>query len=120
MTTVKKTGIPTILKAFEDAALLAPVFSVTHGVFKVTFYNGTDYQTPYSAYTAQPTHSEISEAVVRYCATPKSRADLVSFTQKSRYYTMSAIVQPLVDQGLLRMTIPEKPKSVNQRYVAAE
>ena len=114
------SGIPTILKAFEDAALPAPVFSVTHGVFKVTFYNGTGYQTPYSAYTAQPTHSEISEAVVRYCATPKSRADLVSFTQKSRYYTMSAIVQPLVDQGLLRMTIPEKPKSVNQRYVAAE
>jgi len=31
---------------------------------------------------------------------------------------MNGIVQPLVDAGLLRLTLPEKPKSSRQTYVS--
>ncbi len=62
--------------------------------------------------------TDIYRAVVQFCETPRSREELTTFTGKSRYYTMSAIVQPLIDQGRLKMSMPEKPKSPNQRFVA--
>lgn len=39
------------------------------------------------------------------------------FTGMSRYYTMSTVIQPLVDKGKLKLTILEKPKSSKQKYV---
>ena len=61
--------------------------------------------------------ADMDIAVIQYCSVPRSREELTAFTGKSRYYTMSAIVQPLIDQGKLIMTIPEKPKSPKQRFV---
>ncbi len=105
------SGIPTIIKAFEDAELPRPEFTVTRGVFKVIFRNGTGVP------AAEIDKTDIHRAILEYCRIPKSREELTAFTGKSRYYTMSAIVQPLVDQGRLKMTIPEKPKSPKQRFV---
>lgn len=33
------------------------------------------------------------------------------------YYSMSKIVQPLIDDGKIALTLPDKPKSSKQRYV---
>jgi len=33
------------------------------------------------------------------------------------YYSMSKIVQPLIDDGEIALTLPDKPKSSKQRYV---
>lgn len=33
------------------------------------------------------------------------------------YYFMSKIVQPLIDDGKIALTLPDKPKSSKQRYV---
>ena len=107
------SGIPTIFNAFEKADLPMPVFDVKRGVFKVVFHNGLE--TP----KEEIDKTNIFKAVVQYCAVPRSREELTAFTGKSRYYTMSAIVQPLVDQGRIRLSIPEKPKSPKQRYVAS-
>lgn len=43
--------------------------------------------------------------------------EFLDFTGMSRYYTTSAILHPLVEQGLLLQTMPDKPKSPKQRYV---
>jgi len=56
------------------------------------------------------------DSILEFCSIPRSRAELTAFTGKSRYYTMSHMIQPLVDQGKLLLTIPEKPKSTNQKY----
>ena len=106
------SGIPTIYRAFEAAGLPEPEFIVERGTFKVKFSNGIKTN------EIDIDKTDIREAVVQFCATPRSREELTNFTGKSRYYTMSGIVQPLVDQGRLRMTIPEKPKSWKQRFVA--
>ena len=45
------------------------------------------------------------------------RGEIVSFVGKSKNYVMSQIVNPLVDSGKLKMTMPEKPKSPNQKFV---
>ena len=105
------SGIPTIRRACKDAGLPAPIFSVLHGEFKVVFRNNI-----YKTETGLE-KEDLEDALLRFCDEPRTRAELVDFTGLSRYYTMSNLVQPLVAQGKLRMTIPEKPKSPKQRFV---
>lgn len=102
------SGIPTMRMEFMNAGLPAPIFSVRHGEFKVVMKNG--YHTESMSMT---------DAIIEFCSTPRSRAELVSFVGKSRNYVISQIVQPLVDSGKLKLTIPDKPRSSNQRYVKA-
>ena len=105
------SGIPTILKEFRDAGLPAPEFSARRGEFKVVFRNNM-YEPP-----RLDAKVNISDAIVEFCTVPRSRAELTAFTRMSRYYTMSVLVQSLLESERLRMTLPEKPKSSKQRYV---
>jgi ATP-dependent DNA helicase RecG len=61
---------------------------------------------------------DMSAALLAYCRIPRTREELVAFTGFSQYYTISKLMQPLIDAGKIRLTIPEKPKSRNQRFVA--
>jgi ATP-dependent DNA helicase RecG len=106
------SGIPTIIKAFEKSGLPRPVFESTRGMFRVIFRNGLVMP------TINGNKGDISDAVLRYCSVPRSREELTKFTGKSRYYTMSAIIQPLLEAGQLKMTLPDKPKSSKQRFVS--
>ena len=107
------SGIPTIRMECRNAGLPAPVFSVAHGEFKVEFKNNI-FQNE-----QVPDRANMADAIIEFCETPRSREELIGFTGKSRYYTMSAIIKPLIDQGKLRLTIPEKPKTPKQKYVKA-
>lgn len=102
------SGIPTMCIEFQNAGLPAPVFSVKHGEFKVTMRNG--YMEQYC--------SDV-DAIVDFCAIPRSRSELIAFVGKSRNYVMGQIINPLVESGKLKLTIPEKPRSSNQRYIKA-
>lgn len=107
------SGIPTMRQEFQNAGLPAPVFSVVRGEFKVVMKNNI-YQN--AIMRGEERHVD---SILEFCSIPRSRAELTAFTGKSRYYTMSHIVQPLIDQGKLLLTIPDKPKSANQKYYKA-
>lgn len=104
------SGIPTMRQEFQKVGLPAPIFSVVRGEFKVVMKNNIFPN------TAIRGEHQITESILDFCSVPRSRSELTSFTGKSRYYTMSHIVQPLIDQGKLMPTIPDKPKSSNQKY----
>lgn len=104
------SGIPTIRSEMKKAGLNPPVFESSRGVFKVTLLNDVSVD---SKIKSQP----ISESILEFCRTPRTRSELEKFTGFSRYYTMSKIVQPLINNGKLRLTLSEKPKSANQMYV---
>lgn len=106
------SGIPTIRYECEKAGLPAPIFEVKRGSFVVTFRN--DYYK--SNLTSESNHSAVD--IVKFCEIPRTRDELQKFTGYSKYYTMSKIVQPLIESGVLAMTLPEKPKSPYQKYVA--
>ena len=107
------SGIPTIRAEFKEVGLPAPIFSVRHGEFSVVFKNNI-YQAE-----ASRKSGNMQEDILDFCNIPRSRAELVEFTGMSRYYTMSAIVQPMIDAGKIKLTIPEKPKSSKQKYIRA-
>lgn len=105
------SGIPTIRSEFQAAGLPAPIFAVRRGEFVVTFKNDS-YQSELKGNGAAHT-----EDILEFCSVPRTRDELQQFTGFSRYYTMAHIVKPLLDQGLLKMTIPEKPKSREQKFI---
>ena len=102
------SGIPTMRTECLNAGLPAPIFSVVHGEFKVVIKNGYNKEA-----------QSISDSIVEFCLTPRTRAELIAFTGKSRTYTMTQMVQPLIDSGKLKLTLPEKPKSSKQKFVKA-
>ncbi len=112
------SGIPTIRAEMAAANLPEPEFVVQRGEFKVILRNNLN------VYTEAPRKASIKTAdrvmeLINYCSTPRSRDELTEFLGFSKYYTMSKIVQPLVEQGEIKLTMPDKPKSSKQRYVKA-
>lgn len=100
------SGIPTMRKEFANAGLPAPIFSVVHGEFKVVMQNGLFEK-----------KGSNEESLLDFCSTPRTRAEIVAFVGKSKNHVMAHIVGPLVKENKLRMTIPDKPKSSNQKFV---
>lgn len=106
------SGIPTICREFKQAGLPAPIFEVRRGEFTVIFKNDI-----YKSSLSEKGYGSAKD-IIAFCSIPRSRDELQNFTGYSRYYTMSKIVQPLVDSGKIVLTIPDKPKSAKQKYVS--
>ncbi len=102
------SGIPTMRREFLNASLPAPNFSVIHGEFKVVMRNGYLNNS-----------DSIEDSILNFCEIPRSRAELIEFTGKSRNYVLKQLIAPLVECGKLKLTMPDKPKSSNQKYVKA-
>lgn len=102
------SGITTMRAEFVGAGLPVPDFSVMHGEFKVVMKNNFFKENTVSA-----------DAILSFCSVPRTRAELIAFTGKSRTHTMLNLVAPLVEAGKIRLTLPDKPKSSKQKYVKA-
>ncbi len=103
------SGIPTIIHAMEEYGLPAPKFESDRGVFKVTLYNRSETK------TALDPHED---KILTFCKTPRSRTEIEQLF-KGRMtiaYVMEKYIKPMTEQGLLGMTIPDKPKSKYQKY----
>ena len=106
------SGIPTIRSECRLAGLSAPIFGVHRGEFKVTFRNSIFE-------SGQKKNKDVvRNELLKFCISPKTRTEILEFSKFTRFHTMNNIVQPLIDQGLLKMTLPDKPKSPKQTWVA--
>ncbi len=103
------SGIPTMRSEFENASLPTPLFSVVRGEFKVVMKNGlfTEF-------------NQNEDSIIEFCSIPRTRSEIVAFVGKSKNYVISKILSPLVDEGKLQLTIPDKPKSPYQKFVKAQ
>lgn len=107
------SGIPTIKREMEKANLPPPAFISRNGTFKVILYNRKSVEEKFENLI-----SKDSERVLEFCQMPRSREEIADFVGvKTVFYVVNHYVKPLVDSGKLLLTIPEKPKSKNQRYV---
>ena len=62
--------------------------------------------------------STVSKQILAFCTTPKAKKELAVFCgfKDLRNFTLKHI-NPLLESGQLEMTIPDKPKSRNQKYI---
>lgn len=102
------SGIPAIRSEMSAAGLPEPLFESVRGVFRVTLYNSG----------RRENIGDNEKLLLDFCRTPRSRDEIAAlFKDKMTIaYVMSIIVHPLVEKGVLGLTLPEKPKSKNQRY----
>lgn len=104
------SGIPTIINAMKEYGLPEPKFESERGIFRATLYNQSNQETILS--------SE-EEEIMNFCKVPKSRAEIEKLFNGrfSIAYVMSKYIHPMVKKGILKLTIPNAPKSKNQKYV---
>lgn len=115
LTENRYSGIPTIRKELEKAGLREPQFIDNRGQFSVVFYNSDA-----NAYAQPPKKYEVSEAdmhLIEFCAEPRTRKEIADFLDISTVsYAIKTRVQPLIDAGLIKLTIPTAPQSSKQKY----
>ena len=65
--------------------------------------------------------TEVQRRIVAYADVPRSLAELMAHAgYRQRPHFMAAHLEPLLTGGVLRQTIPDKPRSSRQRYVLTE
>lgn len=121
------SGIPTVMQEMKKAGLPPAVFTNRRGTFKVTLYNQqkqaedaamavAEAETPYLVAKLPAS----TRKILAYCQQPRSRSEIAAHLQQENpYYVARRYIKPLVEQGMLELTMPESPRSKNQRYVAA-
>jgi len=103
------SGIPTIRREMAAHNLPEPVFENRRNEFVVILYNGA------STKPIQETPEEVT--LLEYCRKPRGRKEIAQFLKlKTASYAMERYIRPLLNEGKLEMTIPEKPRSTHQKY----
>lgn len=111
------SGIPTIRREMAAYGLPEPVFENRRNEFVVTMYNRK--QELEITISAKPKAEEKTENenLLVFCQTPRTRKEIAEFLGiKTVFYVSRHYIQPMLEQRKLAMTIPEKPKSRNQRF----
>lgn len=111
LTENRYSGIPTIQRTMREAGLRAPVFEVLRGNFRVTLYN--------NRIESAGGPADMERQILDFCSTPRTREELANrFSEMTIVYFMSHYLKPLIRQGKIRLSIPDKPRSKYQRYYA--
>ena len=84
-------------------------------IFVVTFFNHQKNEAATQYYNEVTNSCE--KDILAFCNEPKTRREIAEYLGiKTLFYVMEKYIQPLIDKGLLKMTIPDKPKSKNQKF----
>ena len=60
-------------------------------------------------------------AILAFCKEPRSKAEIMEHCGYKNTKNFTQIhLRPLMESGQLQMTIPDKPRSRNQKYVTAQ
>lgn len=69
--------------------------------------------------THDATHDKTHDAILAFCVEPLSKAEIAEHCgYKSTKNFTQKYLRPLLDSGMLKMTLLDKPKSKNQKYIA--
>ncbi len=119
LTENRYSGIPTIKHCMRQACLPEPEFYSSGDSFKVVLRRRTTDYAVGKAEGENRSTKKSPQMLLEYCETPRSRQEIARFMGIGSAYAMSRYVEPLLENGSLLMTMPEKPRSKNQRFVRA-
>ena len=105
------SGIPTIRRTMQEYNLPQPEFMDERGSFIVKLYK-------YGENTVTPEMQKIeNNGLILFCKTPRTRKEICDYLGlNSITYAIQTHVMPLVDKGIIKMSIPDKPKSPKQLF----
>jgi len=90
-------------------------------VFKISYTNTFILLVTPQATMQATMQDDRLKAILDFCKAPRSREEIQKYTDiKNRDYFRKDILNPLIEQGLLKLTIPNKPKSHKQKYMSSK
>lgn len=105
------SGIPTIRRMMQEYDLQQPEFIDERGSFVVKLYKDVMEQ------TAVEMDRVDNRELLLFCKTPRTRKEISDYLGlNSVTYAIQTRVMPLVERGMIKMSIPEKPKSPKQLF----
>jgi len=110
---------------FKNIEKYTPIYSgqgaeiIDEDVFKVIIPLNEPATNNTSQVAGQDTSQDNrAEKLLEFCVTPRSRVEMQEFIKvSSREHFKKALLKPLLESGQIKMTIPDKPNSKNQKYV---
>ncbi|MFH1830172.1 MAG: helix-turn-helix domain-containing protein [Pseudomonadota bacterium] len=111
------SGIRRIRQAAKEAKVPSPKFEV-NGFFTVTFPKPIRAGVSQVSGQVPDKYRTSTEQVLTYCMEPRKSLEIQGkLGLKHRETFQENYLKPLVREGLIAMTIPDKPRSSKQRYV---
>ena len=99
------SGIPTIISEMKNAGLRPPVFESRRGNFKVILYNDKEQRE-----TVEIENSD--DDLLAFFNKPRSKEEVAGFVGvKSPYYAMRRYIKPLLESGVIEMTMPDSQRA---------
>ena len=114
------TGLLRIDEELIAADLPKAEFEISNNWFSIIFKRKAKrVDETYSSFDGEVHISERSMTVLKFCSEkPRSRSEILEhlgLTNDTRNYRNNVL--PLIDLGLIRMTLPDTPNNKNQKYV---
>ena len=107
------SGIPIIEKELAKFDMPPVQLEDRRGTFVVTFYKKNAAEKNENA-----DKNNRRAELLQFCERPRNRDEIANFLGiKTKGYVIQHYIKPLLDEGMLIMTIPEQPKSHRQKYV---
>ncbi len=134
LTEGRSTGIPKMLRVMEENGSPPPEFETDDyrtsflirlpahagATPQVTPQVGTKLALDRDQVTEQVTE-QVAMRILEYCSHPRRARQIQELVSLRRRETFRAnYLRPLVDGGWLAMTVPDKPRSRNQKYVRTD
>lgn len=116
LTEGRATGIPTIIKALEKNESPKPLFETDDDrtFFKTTFFAHPLFNLVKLIEYISAKHIDI----LNYCTSPRSREEIFRHLKMSNHFkNYDKYLIPLIDNNLVKRTIPDSPTSPNQKYL---
>lgn len=102
------SGIPTIRKELKESGLPEPEFIDRRGEFTVIFRKQSEL-------TVNGKFNE--KALTDFCSSPRSKNEIAEFLGiKSVSYALGKYIKPLIDEGKIKLLLPDRPSSPHQKY----
>lgn len=107
------SGITTIRREMREYGLQEPIFADERGTFKVIFKKAAEKKVE----TESCYDEEVVQGLLLFCRTPRTKKEISEYLQLSSVsYAIQKYVLPLVREGKIKMSLPDKPKSPKQLF----
>ena len=122
-------GVDRLYEVMETAGLPQPEYRVEAFMLYATIRNtpraeqelGSSEQDRTQVRTQVETQVSTREKILAFCSSPHSKTEIAEYCgyKNTKGFT-TRYLKPLLESGLLQMTIPGKPNSRSQKYVAVD
>lgn len=109
-------GTPEFIEGdvFKTIVPLSPIAATKVGPKEAT-------QVKTQVITEVKTQVTIADKILAFCHEPHSKAEIAAYCgyKNTKNFTQKYL-RPLLDSKLLQMTVPDKPRSQNQKYITVK